>query len=57
MSSDLSEQDLAVNGIDLHITQAGFGSPLLLLHGVTVDATFERNEIEALSDSYRVIRG
>ena len=42
MSVALSEQVLPVNGIDLHVTQAGTGEPLLLIHGVTVDATFER---------------
>ncbi|WP_237287356.1 alpha/beta fold hydrolase [Streptomyces malaysiensis] len=52
---DLSEQLRHVNGIDLHITEAGSGEPLLMLHGVTVDATAQRYEIETLADSYRVI--
>jgi 3-oxoadipate enol-lactonase len=55
MTPELSEQVLAVNGIDLHVTQAGSGPPLLLIHGVTVDATFELPELEALADRHRVI--
>ncbi len=55
MSVALSERVLPVNGIDLHVTQAGTGEPLLLIHGVTVDATFERHEIEELAASCHVI--
>jgi hypothetical protein len=48
-----TEQVLPVNGIDLHVTQAGTGEPLLMIHGVTVDATFEHHEIEQLADTYQ----
>src|ERR1035437_9468601 len=48
-------QVLPVNGIDLHVPQAGTGEPLLMIHGVTVDATFEHHEIEQLADTYHVI--
>jgi 3-oxoadipate enol-lactonase len=50
-----SERDLVVNGIDLHLTEAGEGEPVLLIHGVTVDATFEAREIEALARTHRVV--
>ena len=52
MSIAWTEQVLPVNGIDLHVTQAGTGEPLLMIHGVTVDATFEHHEIEQLADTY-----
>ena len=55
MSIAWTEQVLPVNGIDLHVTQAGTGEPLLMIHGVTVDATFEHHEIEQLADTYHVI--
>jgi 3-oxoadipate enol-lactonase len=51
----LSEQVVAVNGISLHVTQAGTGEPLLVIHGVPVDATFELHEIEELGASWHVI--
>jgi 3-oxoadipate enol-lactonase len=55
MSGQPSEQILSVNGVNLHVTQAGQGEPLLMIHGVTVDATFAQNEIAALADKHQVI--
>ena len=55
MTFSLSEQILTVNGIDLHVTQAGSGQPLLLIHGISVDATFEHFEIEQLANNFHVI--
>lgn len=51
----MTDQILKVNGIDLHVTQAGSGKPLLLIHGITVDASFEEYEIEQLAESFHVI--
>jgi len=55
MALDLSERLLSVNGIDLHVTDVGSGEPLLMLHGLAVDASAQAHEIETLADSYRVI--
>ncbi|MDH6523194.1 3-oxoadipate enol-lactonase [Streptomyces sp. SAI-135] len=52
---ELSEYVRSVNGIELHVTEAGSGAPLLMLHGVGVDASAQRREIEALARSHRVI--
>ncbi|MFF3256352.1 alpha/beta fold hydrolase [Actinacidiphila glaucinigra] len=52
---ELSEYVRSVNGIELHVTEAGSGAPLLMLHGVGVDASAQRREIEALAGSHRVI--
>jgi 3-oxoadipate enol-lactonase len=50
-----SEQVLSLNGIDLHVTEAGSGPPLLMIHGVSVDATFAGAEMAALADAHRII--
>ncbi|WP_369016270.1 hypothetical protein [Streptomyces sp. DSM 40484] len=34
---ELSEYVRSVNGIELHVTEAGSGAPLLMLHGVGVE--------------------
>ncbi|PSM39076.1 alpha/beta hydrolase [Streptomyces dioscori] len=52
---ELSEYVRSVNGIELHVTEAGSGAPLLMLHGVGVDASAQRREIEALARSHPVI--
>lgn len=39
----------------MHVTQAGNGQPILLIHGITVDATFEDFEIERLAHNFHVI--
>ena len=46
-----------VSGIDLHVTETGSGEPLLILHGVTADATSPHREIEALGRRAGVRRG
>ena len=46
---------MPLNGIDLHVTEAGAGEPVLLLHGITVDATFEFHELTQLARDHRVI--
>ncbi|WP_225625801.1 alpha/beta fold hydrolase [Streptomyces werraensis] len=52
---ELSAYVRSVNGIELHVTEAGSGAPLLMLHGVGVDASAQRREIEALARCHRVI--
>ncbi len=55
MSIPWTKQILPVNGIDLHVSRAGIGESLLMIHGFTVDATFEQHEIDELADTYHVI--
>jgi 3-oxoadipate enol-lactonase len=55
MSASAIERDLPLNGISLHVTEAGRGEPVLLIHGATVDATFEQREVTQLASSHRVI--
>jgi 3-oxoadipate enol-lactonase len=40
---------------NLHYTEKGSGLPLVLLHGFPVDSRMWNNQIDALSDRYRVI--
>lgn len=55
MLVDPSDDVRHLNGIDLHITDTGSGTPLLMLHGITMDATAEQHEIAALAQTHRVI--
>jgi 3-oxoadipate enol-lactonase len=41
---------------DMKVQLSGSGSPLVLLHGFTTTAEFWRPQVQAFSDSYRVIR-
>jgi 3-oxoadipate enol-lactonase len=49
------ERTLTLNGIELHVTIAGAGAPVLVLHGVTMNSTFHDRDILALSRSFLVI--
>ena len=40
---------------NLHYTEKGSGLPLVLLHGFPVDSRIWKNQMDALSDRYRVI--
>jgi 3-oxoadipate enol-lactonase len=49
------ERTLPVNGIEMHVTHTGAGHPLLMLHGLTVDATFMHREVVEFGRTFRVI--
>ena len=46
---------VTVNGVRMHLTEAGAGRPLLLLHGLGANADAMREEIASLARSFRVI--
>jgi len=51
----MSTSFVTVNGVRMHLTEAGAGRPLVLLHGLGANADMMRAEIAALARSFRVI--
>ncbi len=51
----MNQRFLAINGIQLHVTEEGAGPPLLLLHGLSANAKMMEPEIVGLAHSFRVI--
>src|SRR4051812_6755970 len=51
----VSHRNVHVNGIDMHVAEAGDGPPLLLLHGWPQHWWCWRHVIPALSQRYRVL--
>jgi pimeloyl-ACP methyl ester carboxylesterase len=47
--------NIDVGGVSVHYQEAGHGSPVVLLHGFTLDGRSWRPQLSALSDSYRVV--
>ena len=46
---------IVVQGVSLAVCDAGCGKPIILLHGFPLDHSMWNDQIEALSDTYRVI--
>lgn len=56
MTAEVSERRLTVNGVTLNVAEAGYGAPVLLLHGFPDSWQLWRHQIAALADSgFRVI--
>lgn len=50
----MNQRFLNVNKIRIHVTEAGAGPPLLLLHGLSANAEMMQPEITGLAQSFRV---
>jgi len=48
-------KSMRIGGGDLYYVDHGSGTPLLLVHGFALDHTMWENQIEVLSDRYRVV--
>ncbi len=51
MSSAISERVVGVNGVDLHVTEAGSGPPVIFAHGFPELAYSWRHQIPALAEA------
>ncbi|HYP31705.1 MAG TPA: alpha/beta fold hydrolase, partial [Burkholderiaceae bacterium] len=51
----VSTRDLLVDGLRLHVAEAGDGPALLLVHGLTASHAVWEHTIEAFADRWRVI--
>src|SRR5215831_10809903 len=51
----VSTRDLVVDGLRLHVAEAGDGPALLLVHGLTASHAVWEHTIEAFADRWRVI--
>ena len=54
--AEVNERTIRTNGVDLHVVEAGTGTPVVLAHGFPELAYSWRHQIPALADAgYRVI--
>jgi 3-oxoadipate enol-lactonase len=55
MRTTIRRRDLVIDGLRLHVAEAGSGPPLLLVHGLTASHAVWQPTIEAFADRWRVI--
>ena len=55
MSATIRRHDLVIDGLRLHVAEAGAGPALLLVHGLTASHAVWQPTIEAFADRWRVI--
>jgi pimeloyl-ACP methyl ester carboxylesterase len=55
MTTEIRRRDLVVDGLRLHVAEAGSGPALLLVHGLTASHAVWQPTIEAFADRWRVI--
>jgi pimeloyl-ACP methyl ester carboxylesterase len=55
MTTTIRRRDLVIDGLRLHVAEAGSGPPLLLVHGLTASHAVWQPTIEAFADRWRVI--
>ncbi|HJW70350.1 MAG TPA: alpha/beta fold hydrolase [Candidatus Binatia bacterium] len=55
MTATIHRRDLVIDGLRLHVAEAGSGPALLLVHGLTASHAVWQPTIEALADRWRVI--
>lgn len=55
MTTTIRRRDLVIDGLRLHVAEAGSGPALLLVHGLTASHAVWQPTIEAFADRWRVI--